>query len=107
MIGIDVENDQIGDLAGDDTDIGVRPVREPSRQGRRVGARLLQCVPADQWPFVAAPQRQHGPAVGEIADGGVRDRRLLRWRSLRAIALAHFLKTHPEARLPDHWSQRF
>ena len=93
VLGIDVEHNQIGDLAGDDADIGVGPVREPSRQGRRVGARLLQCVPAGQWPFVAAPQRQHRPAAGEIADSGLRDRRLLRW-TVCAIALApgHLMK---------------
>src|SRR3974390_647073 len=66
MLGIDIEHNQIRYFTGDDPDVGVRPTAEPISDLFRRWASPLQRLPDDEWPLVAAAERQTGPPSGQI-----------------------------------------
>ncbi|QEX16643.1 hypothetical protein FRZ44_19380 [Hypericibacter terrae] len=66
MAGIDIEHDQIGDIAGYDADIGVRPLPEPSIDFRRRGEAALEWLPPDQGPLVSMADRDDRPTPSPI-----------------------------------------
>ncbi len=69
MAGIDIEHDQIGDVAGNDTDIGIRPLPEPSIDFRRRGEAALEWLPPDQGPLVSMADRDNRPTPSPIERG--------------------------------------
>ena len=65
--GVNIEDDEVRYLPGDNSNIGVRPVLEPIADLVGRWARVLQRLPSQKRAFIAGTQRQNRPSASQIA----------------------------------------
>jgi hypothetical protein len=66
VLGIDIEHDEIRYLAGDDSNVGIRPPAEPIDDLLYGRGRTLQSLPAYERALAEGAQRQDAPSAGQI-----------------------------------------